>query len=370
MKLFKSLLVAPATLGLLAPMTATANEVTINDFTPAEQLAITNSRVDGLEARLNNFEAGGFSETTTLSGTAEFLLSAQDRGADDSMQNTQLNYHWSVDLNTSFTGEDKLNVEISTGNQTSRAKGYSGATTVAEVLDFGEPAGDELRIEDVNYTFPLGEWEISVGESMDASKNWPNACAVDNIVDALGDCGAANSVDLSGDVSLSIGRSFGDGWDVGFGISANDGEVATKGMFTSEGADYYGAAVGYTSDNYAVTLAFSDKDSGSYYGVTAAYTPEDFPTISGGIEFGSPDFSTEDTTQYVVGISSELGEGTISAAYGTKSAYKSSETELFAYDLSYSYPLNDSMSIKPFVYVVEQTGDDDTGIGVITKFKF
>ena len=41
MKLFKSLLVAPATLGLLAPMTATANEVTISDFTPAEQLAIT-----------------------------------------------------------------------------------------------------------------------------------------------------------------------------------------------------------------------------------------------------------------------------------------------------------------------------------------
>ena len=29
---FKSLLVAPATLGLLAPMSATANEVTINDF--------------------------------------------------------------------------------------------------------------------------------------------------------------------------------------------------------------------------------------------------------------------------------------------------------------------------------------------------
>ena len=140
-------------------------------------------------------------------------------------------------------------------------------------------------------------------------------------------------------------------------------------MFTSEGADYYGAAIGYSSDDYALTLAFSDKDSGSYYGVTAAYTPEAL-TISGGIEYGTPDFSTEDTTQYVVGISSDLGEGTLSAAYGTKSAYKDSETELFAYDVSYSYPINDSMTIKPFVYVVEQTGDDDTGIGVITSFKF
>ena len=34
MKLFKSLLVAPAALGLLAPMAATANEVTVNDFNP------------------------------------------------------------------------------------------------------------------------------------------------------------------------------------------------------------------------------------------------------------------------------------------------------------------------------------------------
>ena len=44
----KSLLVAPATLGLLAPVAATANEVTISDFAPAEEL-YANSRVDGLE---------------------------------------------------------------------------------------------------------------------------------------------------------------------------------------------------------------------------------------------------------------------------------------------------------------------------------
>ena len=50
MKLFKSLLVAPATLGLLAPVAANASEVTINDFNAAEEIAVTNSRVDGLEA--------------------------------------------------------------------------------------------------------------------------------------------------------------------------------------------------------------------------------------------------------------------------------------------------------------------------------
>ena len=32
MKLFKSLLVAPATLGLMAPLSATANEINLNDI--------------------------------------------------------------------------------------------------------------------------------------------------------------------------------------------------------------------------------------------------------------------------------------------------------------------------------------------------
>ena len=74
MKLFKSLLVAPATLGLLAPLSATANDINlvdvngyssseeiqnISEFSP-EELAVTNSRVDGLEVRMNEFEAGGF----------------------------------------------------------------------------------------------------------------------------------------------------------------------------------------------------------------------------------------------------------------------------------------------------------------------
>ena len=108
MKLFKSLLVAPASLGLLAPLAATANEVTISDFTPAEQLAITNSRVDGLEARLNNFEAGSFSETTTASFSADFAIGAVDgKGVTstwtDGDETLQAVYGFQIDLNTSFT---------------------------------------------------------------------------------------------------------------------------------------------------------------------------------------------------------------------------------------------------------------------------
>merc|ERR1712046_390252 len=121
MKLFKSLLIAPATLGLLAPMAASANEVTISDFSPAEQLAITNSRVDGLEARLNNIEAGSFSETTTASFSTDFAIGYVDglglqTGRTDGNESLQAVYSFQIDLNTSFTGEDSLDISIDAGN--------------------------------------------------------------------------------------------------------------------------------------------------------------------------------------------------------------------------------------------------------------
>ena len=126
MKLFKSLLVAPASLGLLAPMAATANEVTINDFNAAEEIAVTNSRVDGLEARLNNFEAGSFSETTTASFSVDAVLGQVDGAGDsgaDSLESTSFDFQFNIGLSTSFTGEDSLDIAIDNGSASSSTMG-------------------------------------------------------------------------------------------------------------------------------------------------------------------------------------------------------------------------------------------------------
>ena len=74
MKLFQKLLIAPAALGLLAPLSASASEVTMSDFVAAQELAATSKRIKGSKAKLNNFEASSFSETTTMSGSASFKL--------------------------------------------------------------------------------------------------------------------------------------------------------------------------------------------------------------------------------------------------------------------------------------------------------
>ncbi len=72
-------------------------------------------------------------------------------------------------------------------------------------------------------------------------------------------CGVEKSLALGGDVSVSAGTELGDGWSLGLGLSAK-GANSSDGIFTKEGTDYYGIALGYAADNYEVSAAFGDYE--------------------------------------------------------------------------------------------------------------
>ena len=325
------------------------------------ELAIMKGRVDGLEARINGIEAGSFTDTTTMKGKAKFQIGGTDGVTDEAVM---ASYFWEIDLNTSFTGEDKLNVEIETGNTPESTDSFLAVT------DFGKDSGDKLKVSDINYTIPVGDWKVTVGDSLDASKQFTGACEYGNTVDALSDCGTGNSIAVGGDQTISAGYDLDNGFSFGLGISADDGET-TRGMFTAEGEDIYAVNLAYSGDNYAVALAYADVDVATYWGINASYSADGFPTISGGYEFGSPD-SGKDTTQFAVGLSSDLGPGEITVGMGTNGAITDGDEELYAYDVSYTYKFNDGMSFTPFAFIVEGAngGDDTTGVGAEIGFKF
>jgi hypothetical protein len=260
------------------------------------ELAIMKGRVDGLEARVNGIEAGSFTDTTTMKGKAKFQIGGVSGpasvGSKTVSEAVTGYYFWEIDLNTSFTGEDNLNVEIETGNAADKKKILNAAT----ITDFTKKSGDELKVSDLNYTFPVGDWKVTVGDSLDASKQFTGACDYGNTVDALSDCGTGNSIAVGGDQTISAGYDLDNGFSFGVGISADDGEDSTKGMFTAAGEDIYAVNVAYSGDNYGVALAYADVDVATYWGINASYSPDGFPTISGGYEWGSPE-SGNDTTQ-------------------------------------------------------------------------
>ena len=372
MKLFKSLLVAPATLGLLAPMSATANEVTINDFNPAEELAITNSRVDGLEARLNNIEAGSFSETTTAAFSVDFAIGAVDGNANSEVVSTA--YGYQIDLSSSFTGEDSLDVSIDAG---------SGAAALGE-LDLNSN-GDGLIVDGISYTFPLGDkLTVSVGDSIDGSSLYSTACVYGGFTNTLDDCGNAYSAfTTTGTSSVGFSASY----DIGNGFTAAIGYAgsgtADTGLMAS-GSDYYGGQLTYTGDNFGASVTYANMEDivatspttdATVWGLNGYYTFDgNLPSISAGYEMGDTESAAvKDTTQWFVGLQwDEVGPGSLGIAAGSKGAILEDAEELLAYEAFYAYPVNDSMTITPAVFILENVKGtaDETGVVVKTSFSF
>ena len=117
MKLFKSLLVAPATLGLLAPLSANATEINLNEiatYSDAESIEFANSfnpedsnhesLLAGGEGLVDSHDHGSdsFSSTTAASFGVDFLVGAVYKtGANEKVT---FDYQMGICLETSFTG--------------------------------------------------------------------------------------------------------------------------------------------------------------------------------------------------------------------------------------------------------------------------
>ncbi len=396
-KLFQKLLIAPAALGLFSPIAATANELNLGDVSGyassdevksirefnAKELAVTNSRLDGIEARLNNFEAGSFTETTKAKFSADFAVGAVDGGSATTDDAVMAGYGFQIDLNTSFTGEDSLDISIDAGN-----------ASTAGVSEFDlNNGGDTLAVDGISYTFPLASLTVMVGDSVDGSSLFNQACVYGGPSNTLDDCGSPNAAtwesgdayNSSSDGSATLAASY--DWDNGFtaAFGYNGGGTTTNGLATKEGSDALGINAAYTGDTYGVSLSYTKIEDNNgvddtFTAINAYWTPDstgNVPSISVGYEWGddgSVSTAAQDLTSYFVGFQwDEVGPGTLGAAIGTKTpTVGGSNNELLMYEAFYSYPINDGMTVTPLIYVKEfATGtEDETGVMVKTSFSF
>ena len=398
MKLFQRLLVAPAALGLISPIAANATEINLNEIsnysTDVENIEFVNS-FDSDEPSLQPLLAGGeglvdgkssydgsFSSTTTASFSVDFAIGAVD-GKDiqnnsstvsynkgtDGDEDLQATYGFQIDLNTSFSGEDSLDISLDAGN---------GATT-SPLAEFDLNGGDNtLAVDGVSYTFPLAGATVIVGDNTDGSALFNIACVYGGPSNTLDDCGAVKTGITSGGVTVGASYDIGNGFTAAAGFQFTETGIATK-----ENEDTYALNVAYTADTYGASLTYASYESGTenneYTAINAYWTPEGFPSISAGYETGSlggEAAASDEALAYFIGIETEVGPGTFGAALGTQgSAEESSSkiTEEMMYEAYYSYEVNDGMTITPLIYMQEDKDTqrpDRTGIMVKTSFSF
>jgi hypothetical protein len=348
-------------------MSATASEVTISDFNAAEEIAVTNSRIDGLEAKFNNLEAGSFSETTSASFGVEFLVGALDGGDTGADESTTFDYTMGIGLQTSFTGEDSLNATIDIGSTSPLDEdGNVVGSNLASPIFFNYNATeDALVLDGLTYTFPVGGATVMVGDNTDVSALYTGACAYNAFTDYMGNCGTGNSVGLgTNGATAAMSYAFDSGFSLAGGVTSTPVSILSEA-----GADAYGVEAAYTADSWGVAVAYSDIETATFWGVNGMYA-FDFATISAGIESENPE--TGDTgTGFFVGLSfPEVGAGSLDLAVGTTGNFADADPEYYAYEASYAYPVNDGMTITPGVAYAETADGDITVFAVKTTFSF
>jgi len=372
MKLFRSLLVAPATIGLLAPFSAFAGEANLNDiskYSNLEHLDLANAFVND-EPKNNSLLAGGeglvesgstdggFSQTTTASFSVDTVLGAID-GA--SSETTSLDFQFNIGLSTSFTGEDSLDIAIDNG---SGSQSVLGGT-------MGFDKGTSLVVDGVTYTFPVGGATMVVGDATDISTTFTGACTYSAFTDATpSDCGTGNSLGVGGNgVTASIGYAFDSGFSLAGGVTSGQTEIL------GDGADAFGLNAAYSADSYGVAVAYISDDGGSLtetttWGLNGYYT---FDLASVSVGYETSDTGSTDKSGYFVGLSfPEVGPGSVNIAAATTTLTADADPEYLIYEASYSYPVNDSMTITPGIFIEETAAgsDDLTGVAVKTSFSF
>ena len=404
MKLFKSLLVAPAALGLMTPLAVGASEVNLNDISAYsdvdsiefansfnKDVANDNQLIAGGEGLVSDSSFdGGFSETTTASFSADMYIGAVDDEESPAVDNDTddtitAGYSFQIDLNTSFTGEDSLDISLDAGNADSAG--------IAE-FDGNATGGDALVVDGVSYTFPLGDsTTFMVGDNTDGSALFTTACAYGGPSNTLDDCGNVNAGITNGGVMFGAAYDFGNGTTFAIGYAGDETTVGTD-----EGGDDYAVNLAYIGDNYGVsaTYAIVDSDDGAatpvlddfedtFLAFNGYYTPDvaGFPSISVGFEFGEDGSTDADNVQaagddsltsYFLGLTwDEVGPGSAGVAMGTKTPTVESTNEQWMYEAYYSYPINDGMTITPLVFMKETSTeglDDEKGLMVKTSFSF
>ena len=418
MKLFQQMLVAGASLSLLAPIAAQASDVVnleeMNSYARSqkkssrldsktfinevsEDIAILKGRVDGLEVKQNEFEAGGFSDTTVMNGKAIFDIGGVENSSGDLSEAVGFQYTHQLNLNTSFTGDDDLYVRLKTGNATD----VFSSKTYGTYLSSSNGNDDTIKVDKIWYSFPVGENNtVWIGPKIE---NYYMHGATPSIYKPI-----TKQFKLGGNgAAYGASTDSGIGWaykgDNGFSLSSNvvsKQNKTTNGFLTDESKTNWSTQVAYTTDTYHLSLITALKYNGwtdSYYttslgkarpngnstnyGLRGYWRPDSesqaIPEISAGYDISTVEGQDADTDAYFVGLTWKdtfQADDKIGVALGQPQTADTDTVTPFTWEAYYSYKVNDSVTVSPAIFgATDRTGTsgvDITGAVVQTTFKF
>ena len=421
------MLVAGTALSLIAPFGALASDYNIEGMNSyarskssskkqrkfssklfSNELATLEKKVDTSE--VNQFEAGSFSETTTMDGKVIFTVASVETDDNTYTGEVIANYTYQMNLNTSFDGDDNLYVRIKSGNHSGPNNSKSKHNTY---LKAGAGFGDSIDVDKIWYTKPIGDnATVYIGPRVE---NYYMHGTTPSIYKGVLKAFALGGNAAAYGASTSPGAGFTYDWDNGVAFSSNFasyGGNGSDGMLTDQSPTSWATQIGYTQPQFSVSGIVNVKsndwedsyfesdrggertfnDNGSVnYGLRAWWRPEEtgtaIPSVSLGYDFSETDqdadandivgYNGDQTNAYFLGLNWQdaiTPDDRIGVAIGQPQKHESDPVDPFLYEVYYDYKLNDSITITPAVYggTYNNGGveEDTTGYVVNTTFKF
>ena len=414
MKLFQRLLVAPAALGLMAPLAANADVTAVSNESDLSSEVIQ-ARVDGVEAQLGEVLAGQFSSSTKLSGKAAFITGYVDDDAETDTDSITMEYMYQLDLNTSFTGEDNLYTRIKTGN----VSDHFGDSAQGTYLSAANKNGGTLKVDKLWYQFPVGDsLQVWVGPRIENYYMLASAASIYKPITkqfANGPNGSSYGSSTSPGFGVAWTQEVEDPsaarWAVSANYTAKDGATSSgdKGMFGENTRNFVLTKIEYGSPQWQVSLATSFKEgAGGYdgyyhssaadisdaditaYGLRAYWKPDTtgaIPEIQIGYETATVDSPSagqaEDTDGWMIGLGwkdlfvdgnrAGVAIGSRQAASSIKGGGSDPSEDNTVWEAYYEFRVNDGVSVTPAVFGstdVQAEGSDINGAVLLTEFRF
>ena len=452
MKLFQQMLVVGASLGLIAPIPAQASNIVdleeMSSYSSSkkktsrfdsqtftnqiskdaaslkkssrldsktfinEDTAVLKGPSNSLEVQQNQFEAGSFSDTTTMDGKAVMWIGSVDGGDEiGGSEDTETGYTYTMNLNTSFSGDDNLYVRLKTGDQGDQWKAVKPTYHIET-----KGNSDLLKPDKIWYTW------LPFSEQLDEKLTAFVGPRIENyymyITPSIYKPGALKAFKLGGNSNFGASTDVGAGLkyelDNGFGIATNvvdKGADGSKGWFAPANKTKWDTQVAYTTDRWHISGTVSNArnwTSQSYNATTkgkqaarnsigtalrAYWMPEESGTIVPEVSLGYDTKSfggvyttgnTTEATSYMLGLTWKdifLGDDRVGfaftqplAATEVKGGGPTGEVDPQLWELYYSFRPNDSMEVTPAIFggndVLSDNDDDIFGMVVTSKFKF
>jgi len=427
MKLFQRLLVAPAALGLMAPLAANADVTSISKDSDLSSEVIQ-ARVDGVEARLGEMMAGQFSSSTKMSGKAAFITGYVDNGETTPADETTFTYMYQLNLNTSFTGEDNLYTRIKTGKAQGGTNHFGDKGQGTYLSSYDGQATNALEVDKLWYQFPVGDMQFWVGPLIENYYMLASAPSIYKPVTkqfALGGNASAYGSSTSPGFGAAWTQSVDDPsdarWEVSANYSAKSGATSTdkKGLFGEDTESFVLTKVGYGSPRWQVSLATSFKDGwdndGYYQSALATSSPNiaadssmtayalrgywkpetvgSVPEVQVGFDWASIDGAdageASETAGWMVGLGWKdlfIDGNRAGVAFGSRQHATSivsggaladdPEKDNTVWEAYYTFKVNDGVSVTPAVFggsdLTNASGNvkDVNGAVLLTEFRF